>query len=168
MGEPPLGLVGASAAAIRCSRPQRCECQERNPSASLMDRFRPEFLNRVDEVVVFHALGKEQIRRIVDLQLARVRRTALAQGIDLSFDDGLRDHLAQIGYDPEFGARMLKRKIRLEVESQLADALLRGDVRDGDKVTMTYDSGTRSVLVQKGASPTEAPSEASTQVPAHA
>jgi ATP-dependent Clp protease ATP-binding subunit ClpC len=106
----------------------------------------------------------------VDLQLARVRRTALAQNIDLSFDDALRDHLAQIGYDPEFGARMLKRKIRLEVESQLADAMLRGDVRDGDKVTMTYDSGTRSVRVQKGASPTEAEarSDASTQAPAHA
>lgn len=134
----------------------------------LRHHFKPEFLNRVDEVVVFHALGKEQIRSIVDLQLARVRRTALAQGIDLSFDDGLRDHLAQIGYDPEFGARMLKRKIRLEVESQLADALLRGDVRDGDKVTMTYDSGTHSVRVQKGATPAEAPSEAPKQAPAHA
>jgi len=63
---------------------------------------------------------------------------------------------------------MLIRKIRLEVESQLAEALLRGGVRDGDKVTTTYDSGTRSVLVQKEASPTEAPSEASKQVPAHA
>ncbi|MFM0689947.1 ATP-dependent Clp protease ATP-binding subunit [Paraburkholderia strydomiana] len=134
----------------------------------LRHHFKPEFLNRVDEVVVFHALGKEQIRSIVDLQLARVRRTALAQGIDLSFDDGLRDHLAQIGYDPEFGARMLKRKVRLEVESQLADALLRGDVRDGDKVTMTYDSGTHSVRVQKGATPAEAPSEAPKQAPAHA
>ncbi|MGC2966356.1 AAA family ATPase [Paraburkholderia aspalathi] len=131
----------------------------------LRHHFRPEFLNRVDEVVVFRALGKEQIRTIVDLQLARVRRTALAQGIDLSFDDGLRAHLAQIGYDLEFGARMLKRKIRLEVESQLADALLRGD----DKVTMTYDSGTHSVRVQKGVAPTtEAPSEASKPAPAHA
>jgi ATP-dependent Clp protease ATP-binding subunit ClpC len=119
-------------------------------------------------VVVFRALGKDQIRTIVDLQLARVRRTALAQGIDLAFDDGLRDRLAQIGYDPEFGARMLKRKIRLEVESQLADALLGGDVRDGDKVTMTYDPGTHSVRVQKEAAPTEAPSEASKQAPAHA
>ncbi|PRY08557.1 hypothetical protein [Paraburkholderia sp. BL25I1N1] len=80
----------------------------------------------------------------------------------------MRDHLAQIGYDSEFGARMLKRKIRLEVESQLADALLRGDVRDGDKVTMVYDSGTHSVRVQKGATRTEALSEASKPAPAHA
>jgi ATP-dependent Clp protease ATP-binding subunit ClpC len=133
----------------------------------LRHHFRPEFLNRVDEVVVFHALGREQIRRIVDLQLARVQRTAAGQNIELSFDDSLRNHLAEIGYDPEFGARMLKRKIRAEVESQLADALLRGDVRDGDKVTMTYDSGTHSVRVQKGAAPAEAPSEGAKQEPAH-
>jgi ATP-dependent Clp protease ATP-binding subunit ClpC len=133
----------------------------------LRHHFRPEFLNRVDEVVVFRALGKDQIRRIVDLQLARVQRTAAGQNIELSFEDSLREHLAEIGYDPEFGARMLKRKIRAEVESQLADALLRGDVRDGDKVTMTYDPGTRSVRVHKGATPTEAPREAPTQEPAH-
>jgi ATP-dependent Clp protease ATP-binding subunit ClpC len=133
----------------------------------LRHHFRPEFLNRVDEVVVFHALGKEQIRSIVDLQLARVQRTAAGQNIELSFDDSLREHLAEIGYDPEFGARMLKRKIRAEVESQLADALLRGDVRDGDKVTMTYDPGAHSVRVQKGAAPTEAPREAPKQEPAH-
>jgi ATP-dependent Clp protease ATP-binding subunit ClpC len=133
----------------------------------LRHHFRPEFLNRVDEVVVFHALGKEQIRRIVDLQFARVQRTAEAQGIDLSFDDSLRDHLAEIGYDPEFGARMLKRKIRLEVESQLADALLRGDVRDGDKVVMSYDALAHAVLVQKQAPGAEVPS-GSAKEPAHA
>jgi ATP-dependent Clp protease ATP-binding subunit ClpC len=121
----------------------------------LRHHFRPEFLNRVDEVVVFHALGKEQIRRIVDLQLGRVARSAATQGIELSFDDSLRDHLAEIGYDPEFGARMLKRKIRSQAESQLADALLRGDIRDGDKVVMTYDKSANAVLVQK-LSPAEA------------
>jgi ATP-dependent Clp protease ATP-binding subunit ClpC len=133
----------------------------------LRHHFRPEFLNRVDEIVVFHALGKEQIRRIVDLQFARVRRTAEAQGIDLSFDDSLLDHLAEIGYDPEFGARMLKRKIRLEVESQLADALLRGDVRDGDKVVMSYDALAHTALVQKQAPGAEVPS-GSAKEPAHA
>jgi ATP-dependent Clp protease ATP-binding subunit ClpC len=133
----------------------------------LRHHFRPEFLNRVDEVVVFHALGREQIRRIVDLQFARVQRTAEAQGIDLSFDDSLRDHLAEIGYDPEFGARMLKRKIQLEVESQLADALLRGDVRDGDKVVMSYDALAHAVLVQKQTPWAEVPS-GSVKEPAHA
>jgi ATP-dependent Clp protease ATP-binding subunit ClpC len=133
----------------------------------LRHHFRPELLNRVDEVVVFRALGKEQIRRIVDLQLARVQTTAAARNIDLSFADSLRDHLADIGYDPEFGARMLKRKIRSQAESQLADAVLRGDVRDGDKVVMTYDKGANAVLVQKQSPEAEAPDK-STKEPSHA
>jgi ATP-dependent Clp protease ATP-binding subunit ClpC len=117
----------------------------------LRHHFKPEFLNRVDEVVVFHALGRDQIRRIVDLQLQRVQRTAAAQGIELSFDDALRDHLARVGYDPEFGARMLKRKIRLEVESELADSLLRGDVRSGDAVEIRWDASENAVRVRKQA-----------------
>lgn len=133
----------------------------------LRHHFKPEFLNRVDEVVVFHALGKAQIRSIVDLQLARVQRTAAGQGIELSFDERLRDYLAEIGYDPEFGARMLKRKIRAEVESKIADALLRGDMRDGDKVTITYDSGTNEVRVQKLSAEAEAARQAEEQKPAH-
>jgi ATP-dependent Clp protease ATP-binding subunit ClpC len=134
----------------------------------LRHHFRPEFLNRVDEVVVFHALGKAQIRSIVDLQLERVRRTVAGQNIELSFDDSLRNHLAEIGYDPEFGARMLKRKIRAEVESKLADALLRGDVRDGDKVTITYDSGANAVRVQKSSADAQTASPAEEeQKPAH-
>jgi ATP-dependent Clp protease ATP-binding subunit ClpC len=116
---------------------------------------------------VFRSLGNEQIRRIVDLQLARVQRTAAAQNLELTFDDSLRDHLAAVGYDPEFGARMLKRKIRLEVESELADALLRGDVRGGDRVLMTYDAGAKAVRVQK--QPPEARAAGETaQEPAHA
>ena len=133
----------------------------------LRHHFRPEFLNRVDEVVVFRSLGKEQIRRIVDLQLARVQRTAAAQNLELAFDDSLRDHLAAVGYDPEFGARMLKRKIRLEVESELADALLRGDVRGGDRVLMAYDAGANAVQLQKQPPESQAAGEAP-QEPAHA
>jgi ATP-dependent Clp protease ATP-binding subunit ClpC len=126
----------------------------------LRHHFKPEFLNRVDEVVVFHALGREQIRRIVDLQLQRVQRTAAAQNIELSFDDALRDHLARVGYDPEFGARMLKRKIRLEVESELADSLLRGDVRSGDAVEIRWDAGEKAVRVKKLEAPESTSEEA--------
>ncbi|NKJ49264.1 Clp protease ClpC [Burkholderia sp. SG-MS1] len=133
----------------------------------LRHHFRPEFLNRVDEVVVFRSLGKEQIRRIVDLQLARVQRTAAAQNLELTFDDSLRDHLAAVGYDPEFGARMLKRKIRLDVESELADALLRGDVRAGDQVLMTYDASMNAVHVQKQPPDARAAGEAAKE-PVHA
>ena len=117
----------------------------------LRHHFRPEFLNRVDEVVVFHALGREQIRAIVELQLKRVARTAESQELHLEFDKSLVDHLAEIGYDPEFGARMLKRKLRSEVESKLATALLKGDVRPGAQVMMTFDPTAKTVRIEQRA-----------------
>ncbi|HYS13948.1 MAG TPA: AAA family ATPase, partial [Burkholderiaceae bacterium] len=114
----------------------------------LKRHFRPEFLNRVDEVVVFRALGKEQIRAIVELQLRRVAQTAAAQGVHVDFAQPLIDHLAEVGYDPEFGARMLKRKIRSEVESRLANALLKGEVSTGLHVTLTYDPAENTVRIE--------------------
>ncbi|HEU68086.1 MAG TPA: ATP-dependent Clp protease ATP-binding subunit [Candidatus Acetothermia bacterium] len=105
----------------------------------LRAHFRPEFLNRIDEVIVFHALTKDQIRDIVLLQLERVRRVARGQGVELEFDPSLVDHLAEVGYQPEFGARELKRRIRGDVENPLASALLRGEIREGDTVRVRYD-----------------------------
>jgi ATP-dependent Clp protease ATP-binding subunit ClpC len=113
----------------------------------LRHHFRPEFLNRVDEVVVFHALGREQIRSIVELQLQRVARTAEQQDLRLTFDKTLVDHLAEIGYDPEFGARMLKRKLRSEVESRLATALLKGDLQPGSEAMLSYDAAIKAVRI---------------------
>jgi ATP-dependent Clp protease ATP-binding subunit ClpC len=113
----------------------------------LRHHFRPEFLNRVDEVVVFQALGREQIRSIVQLQLQRVGRTAEQQDLRLQFDKSLVDHLAEVGYDPEFGARMLKRKLRSEVESRLATALLKGDLRPGSDAMLSYDPVAREVKI---------------------
>src|SRR4029077_17265453 len=93
--------------------------------------FRPEFLNRIDEVVVFRALGREEIRAIVELQLQRVARTAATQQVEIDFDPSLIDHLAEVGYDTASGARLLKRRIRSEVESMLANALLKGEIKPG-------------------------------------
>jgi ATP-dependent Clp protease ATP-binding subunit ClpC len=115
----------------------------------LKRHFRPEFLNRVDEVVVFHALGREQIRQIVELQLQRVARTAAQQDIHLEFDKELVDHLAEVGYDPEFGARMLKRRIRSEVESPLASAMLKDEVKAGDRVKLGYDPVRKALRIDK-------------------
>jgi ATP-dependent Clp protease ATP-binding subunit ClpC len=115
----------------------------------LKHHFRPEFLNRVDEVVVFHALGREQIRAIVELQLHRVAQTAAAQQVVVDFDQSLIDHLAQVGYDPEFGARMLKRRVRTEVEAVLATSLLKGDTASGDHILMVYDPAMKSVRIEK-------------------
>ena len=106
----------------------------------LRGHFRPEFLNRIDEVIVFHSLTKEQIKLIVELQLERVKRTARGQGIELSFDASLVDYLADVGYLPEYGARELKRRIKSEVENKLATEILSGKVGKGSTVTFTYDS----------------------------
>ena len=111
--------------------------------------LRPEFLNRIDEVIVFHALDREQIRKIVGLQLERVKRMARAQGIALDFDQSVVDHLADVGYRPEYGARELRRQIRSLVETQLAQAMLKGDLGEGDLVTFKYDSDKGSVTWEK-------------------
>jgi ATP-dependent Clp protease ATP-binding subunit ClpC len=106
-------------------------------------------LNRIDEIIVFHALDRAQIREIVGLQLGRVRRTAQAQGVTLEFDGSLVDHLAEVGFQPEFGARELRRRIRGLVETQLAGALLRGDIAGGDTVVFGYDTAAKKVRWEK-------------------
>lgn len=92
--------------------------------ALMRQHFRPEFLNRVDEIVVFKPLGKEEIRQIVDLQLARLKNQLTEQGIDVIIIPGVEDVLAKEGYDPEFGARPLKRVIQNRIENQLARLVL--------------------------------------------
>jgi ATP-dependent Clp protease ATP-binding subunit ClpC len=107
----------------------------------LRRHLRPEFLNRIDEIIVFHALEREQIRDVVALQLERVKRTARGQGLTLEFDQSLIDHLADVGYQPEYGARELKRRIRGLIETALASAMLGGEVGEGDTVRFRYDGG---------------------------
>ncbi|MBC7222573.1 ATP-dependent Clp protease ATP-binding subunit [Candidatus Bipolaricaulota bacterium] len=119
----------------------------------LRRHFRPEFLNRIDEIIVFHALTKEQIKDIVRLQLERVRRMAKGQGIDLEFDESLVEHLAEVGYRPEFGARELRRKIQSEVENPLAEALLSGQFTRGDRVLVRYEAKENRVNFEKAPVP---------------
>ena len=107
----------------------------------LRGHFRPEFINRLDEIILFHALGREQIRSIVSLQLERVKRMARGQDITLEVDDSLLDHLATAGFRPEFGARELRRLIRSELETRLASALLGGEVSEGDTVRARWNAG---------------------------
>jgi ATP-dependent Clp protease ATP-binding subunit ClpC len=107
----------------------------------LRQQFRPEFLNRVDEIIVFHALDRDEIRQIVQLQLDQVARLAKGEGVTLRFDATLVDHLADAGYQPEYGARELRRRIRAEVETALARAMLAGEIAKGDTVTFRYNAG---------------------------
>jgi ATP-dependent Clp protease ATP-binding subunit ClpB len=101
--------------------------------------FRPEFINRVDDVVVFHALGREQIRIIVDIQLAHLRRRLAERDMQLELSDAAVDRLAEAGFDPVYGARPLKRAIQQQVENPLAQRILRGEFGPG--VTVRVDAG---------------------------
>jgi len=96
--------------------------------------FRPEFLNRVDETIVFHSLSEEHLKRIVEIQLERLRARLAERHIRLQLSDAARLHLVRSGYDPNFGARPLKRAIQKEIETPLARLVLSGEVRDGQNI----------------------------------
>jgi ATP-dependent Clp protease ATP-binding subunit ClpB len=105
----------------------------------LRRHFRPEFLNRVDETIVFHALSQEQLMEIVDIQLHRVRERLTDRRITLELTDEAKRHLVRTGYDPTYGARPLKRAIQREVETPLGRKILAGEVRDGETVEVGCD-----------------------------
>jgi ATP-dependent Clp protease ATP-binding subunit ClpC len=100
----------------------------------LKNRFRPEFLNRLDASVVFHALGREDLRLIVDLMLGQVALSLKDKNITIDVTDAAKDLLGRKGYDPVFGARPLRRVIQNMLEDQLSDAILRGEFQSGDAV----------------------------------
>ncbi|PYC75837.1 Clp protease [Streptomyces tateyamensis] len=107
----------------------------------LGQQFRPEFLNRIDEVIVFHALTRADLVRIVDLLLARSRRRLKAQGVDLEVTGAAKEWLANKGYQPEFGARPLRRTIQSELDNRVANLLLEGTVQAGDTVLADVSDG---------------------------
>ncbi|MEO0346925.1 MAG: ATP-dependent chaperone ClpB [Pseudomonadota bacterium] len=98
--------------------------------------FRPEFINRIDDAVVFHALGREHIRKIVDIQLEDLRRRLAERELILDISDAALERLADAGFDPVYGARPLKRAIQVEVENPLAERILRGDFAAGDTISI--------------------------------
>jgi ATP-dependent Clp protease ATP-binding subunit ClpB len=101
---------------------------------AMRNSFRPEFLNRIDEIIIFHALDKKELRQIVLLQVERLRQRLSDRKISLRLSDIALDFLAEVGYDPVFGARPLKRAIQRELETQIAKAILRGEFNDGDTI----------------------------------
>ncbi|MES1201824.1 MAG: AAA family ATPase, partial [Pseudomonadota bacterium] len=102
-------------------------------------RFRPEFLNRIDEVILFRRLGRAQMGAIVDIQLKRLDKLLATRNMTVSLDTRAKAELAKRGYDPVYGARPLKRTIQKELQDPLARAILEGRVKDGDKITVTFD-----------------------------
>ena len=101
--------------------------------------FRPEFLNRIDETIVFHALKESDLKRIIEIQLDRIRDRLIDRKITLTLTDAAKTHLVTTGYDPVYGARPLKRTLQRYIETTLAKKMLGGEVRDGDTVRVDYD-----------------------------
>jgi ATP-dependent Clp protease ATP-binding subunit ClpB len=102
--------------------------------------FRPEFLNRVDEMIVFHSLSEEHLKQIIDIQLGRLRQRLAERHITIELTDAAKEHLVRTGYDPAYGARPLKRVIQKELETSLGRQLLEGKIRDGQQVQVDYDA----------------------------
>ncbi|HWS84613.1 MAG TPA: ATP-dependent chaperone ClpB [Ktedonobacteraceae bacterium] len=103
--------------------------------------FRPEFINRIDEVIIFHPIGREQVKNIVDIQINRLSPRLAERHITLNLSEAAKDLLANEGYDPQFGVRPLKRVIQREVENRVARAILDGTMRDGDTAEIEARDG---------------------------
>lgn len=102
--------------------------------------FRPEFLNRIDEMIIFHGLSKAELRQIVQLQVKRLEKRLAERKMSLKLSESAIDFLAEIGYDPVYGARPLKRGIQRELETQMAKGILRGDFADGDTIFVDIEN----------------------------
>ncbi len=122
---------------------------------ALKANFLPEFLNRVDETIVFHPLQRNQIARIVDLQLDRLADTLAHQNIGLTVTDAARQAIAVEGYDPTYGARPLKRIIQQQLQNPLATVLLKGEIESGGRVTIDYDGENFTFTPSAGAASEE-------------
>jgi ATP-dependent Clp protease ATP-binding subunit ClpB len=115
---------------------------------TLRRHFRPEFFNRIDDVIVFHRLSREEIGEIVEIQLKSLARTVADRGIRLTWTDEAKRHLAGRGYDPTFGARPLKRLIQKEVSDALAEKILRNELAPGDTAQVTVSSDGESLEIE--------------------
>ncbi len=101
--------------------------------------FKPEFINRIDEIIVFHSLTKDNIKQIVDIMINTIGKRSKSQmNIALETSNGVVDHLAEVGFDPKYGARPLRRAIQTNIEDKLAEAILAGSIKEGDTVSVEY------------------------------
>src|SRR6266700_3391476 len=142
--------IGFSTRKDENERDEQHEAMRSKAMEGLKRMFRPEFINRIDQIVVFHSLGREDLYQIVDLLLAQVRSRLGEQGIDLVVSDKARDFLLREGFDEEYGARPLRRAIQTYVDDTLADALLAGTIASGQTAVLTVnDEGQMVVEAQE-------------------
>jgi len=130
-------------------RDEQHEVMRSKAMEGLKRMFRPEFINRIDQIVVFHSLGKAELYRIVDLLLAQVRSRLSEQKIDLVVSDEARDFLLREGFDEEYGARPLRRAIQTYVDDTLADALLAGEIAPDQTALLTVRDGQMAIEAQE-------------------
>ncbi|HET9428702.1 MAG TPA: AAA family ATPase, partial [Allosphingosinicella sp.] len=130
------------------SEGQKVEEVEPQVMEVVRGHFRPEFLNRLDEIILFHRLAEEHMGPIVDIQVERVQALLKDRKIRLDLTDGARAWLGRVGYDPVYGARPLKRAIQKYLQDPLADAILRGEIADGQTVKVEEGDGVLGLSVQ--------------------
>jgi len=129
---------------------EKTELFKEKVTEALRETFRPEFLNRLDDIVIFNSLTPKEIEKIVDIQLNIVKERLAKKEINITFDASLKKHLAEEGFDPEYGARPIKRLIQKLVLDQLADRIIRGDLKNVRKIKIGFD-GPRGLSIAIGA-----------------
>ena len=151
------GVLGFAVARDELQQQQgEYEAMKERVMEALKRTFRPEFLNRLDGVMVFHSLTREQIRDIVNLELNRVRVQLTEQKITLQVDDEVKEFIAKAGYDSEYGARPLRRVIQDKLEDRLSEAMLGGEMKPGDTVRVALGpQDEMQLIVQPAAEPAE-------------
>jgi ATP-dependent Clp protease ATP-binding subunit ClpB len=117
----------------------------------LRDHFKPEFLNRIDDIVVFGQLGKEEIAKIIEVQLEKLRELLAERGVSITLDDSAKELLVNEGYDPVYGARPLKRAIQTRVQNPLAVKILKGEIASGQTVKVTVENGELKFIPEEAA-----------------
>ncbi|HSR44853.1 MAG TPA: ATP-dependent Clp protease ATP-binding subunit [Acidimicrobiia bacterium] len=135
------------------------EYMKERVTEALKKNFRPEFLNRIDEVIVFHELRKDEVKEIVDLMLARVYEQLQSQGLQLALSDAAKGYLADKGYDPELGARPLRRAIQRRLEDALSEKVLLGEFRAGTTIVVDVDPETNELAFEDVEAPDQPPVE---------
>ena len=131
------------------------DAKEDAVNAMVRQAFKPEFLNRLDDIVIFSALSKDDLAQIVELYIDRLTRRLQDRRLDLAVTPDARSWLAERGYDPIYGARPLRRLMQHEIDDKLATALLSGEIRDGDIVIVDLDSDNDTLSIRKGEVPAE-------------
>nr|BDT36006.1 ATP-dependent Clp protease ATP-binding subunit [Myxococcus sp. MH1] len=157
--------MGAARAALGFQRSEDEEKTGRERASeavmnALRGHFRPEFINRIDDIIVFHPLNPAQLRRIVDTMLEATRRKLHGQNLRLELTDAARDALAERGFEPRYGARPLRRVIQRELETEISRMLLRGSVSEGQRILVDFQDGHFVFTADAGVSVTPEPTTA--------